>query len=1116
MASLSTRQLAVLKKTFAALTTVATVLSLAGFAALPSVANAVAPADYGLTEGDVISASGSSDPDIYIVNEHGYKRLFLNPIIFNFYGHIGWNKVKPVAPATRDAFGTSGIFRNCETNDPKVYGVEVTAEDSGVLHWVNVTGEQAVQQDPNFFKKVFCINNNEFNWYPKGSDYTSLSQIPVYTRPGAPTSGPLSASLASDNPAAGTIVQKQALAPLAHFQVNGSGAVTSVELKRLGISADSVLEDVFLFVNGVRVSDSGNVSSGMITFNNAAGLFQAGNVVAVKADIADAAAAGSTVGIQLTKLNTSTVSVSGNLMNVAAAPTLATVDISTATGPGDFNPQNDVNVWQATFNVGNEDVYFKRFSIREIGSIDSAHVRNLRLFVDGVQVATDMDLDADGYASFLMNHRMLIGNRTIKVLADVVGGSGRTMSFSLRGSYDVELMDEAYNVGVEATASGASTNFPVTAASGIVGSATVTVSKATNSPSGDVIDDATNVALARFDIKAFGEAVKIETLAVRASVSSVDTVDGLQNGRLLINGVQYGSTAALLTTGATTSFTTNFTLAAGATATVEIQADMKDTTGSEVGTGDVVSILLDNQVGNAQGVSSANSINVPGTTIEGNNLTVVTGTSSLAKYTAYANQTVVIPRQGVKLGHYVLTGSSAEDISVNSIEVGFNGGDQWTASQLSNVYLNVENFGNTAPKTTVSSTSSSSYNVTFTLAKNTTRKIEVWGDVGTFTVFGTNDTMATDMKVYGSTVSSGATANTAVVAGQTLTAGTGSIASSLDSSSPVEALVADAMSIDAATFKWTSTNDSGTITEVVLKVGAAVDAGAIANVKLMDGGTQLRIGSLSGTSVTFSGLSVPVPANGNKSLTVALDLGTVGVNNASSSANAKITLDSYKAADGSGTQYTGGDLATDRAGNSLYVHASYPTLSTSYSGLSTTLTTGTNQILSRFVIAPNGGEMTWKKTIFTVEKTGGAAGDPSLASSSFKLYDVTSGGRTEVVGTFTAGSGATGVGELGTSGTVTFVATNEQDLSTLKTYQLESTINGSLASGDFVRTKIAAPSSVAAPTTYTVVAATSASFVWSDKSGDDTVLHTDGGTTADWMNDYKVKNLPLDGFQMTK
>jgi len=146
--------------------------------------HAAVPADYGLHEGDLISASGSSDPDVYIVNNQGYKRLFLNERIFSFYGHLGgFENVKRVTPAQRDAFSTSGYFRNCEINDPRVYGIEVTGEDVANLRWVNTTGAQAVQDDSYFFNKVFCINQREFNWYNQGQSYGSVREVPLYARP---------------------------------------------------------------------------------------------------------------------------------------------------------------------------------------------------------------------------------------------------------------------------------------------------------------------------------------------------------------------------------------------------------------------------------------------------------------------------------------------------------------------------------------------------------------------------------------------------------------------------------------------------------------------------------------------------------------------------------------------------------------------------------------------------------------------------------------------------------------------------------------------------------------------------------------------------------------------
>ena len=152
--------------------------------------SAATPAQYGLTEGDRITANNAAgDPDIHIINDWGYRRLILNPAIAGFYGHLGaWPtqflaRTKQVTAATRDAFTYSGLFRNCENNDQQVWAYEFTGEDTGVIHKVVMTGDQAVAQDAMFFNKVFCINTNEYNWFSKSTtDYTSLSQIMTYSR----------------------------------------------------------------------------------------------------------------------------------------------------------------------------------------------------------------------------------------------------------------------------------------------------------------------------------------------------------------------------------------------------------------------------------------------------------------------------------------------------------------------------------------------------------------------------------------------------------------------------------------------------------------------------------------------------------------------------------------------------------------------------------------------------------------------------------------------------------------------------------------------------------------------------------------------------------------------
>jgi len=136
---------------------------------LPTSTEFAKPEDYGLREGDLIRAEG--DLDIFIINQYGYKRLFLNPAIFNMYGHLGgWDAVKIVKPTTRDAFRTSNYYRYSES--PKVYEVEVTGGDTGKLHWLNITGEQFLSGAKP--ESVFTINKSELNWYPLGTDKTSI------------------------------------------------------------------------------------------------------------------------------------------------------------------------------------------------------------------------------------------------------------------------------------------------------------------------------------------------------------------------------------------------------------------------------------------------------------------------------------------------------------------------------------------------------------------------------------------------------------------------------------------------------------------------------------------------------------------------------------------------------------------------------------------------------------------------------------------------------------------------------------------------------------------------------------------------------------------------------
>ncbi len=432
-------------------------------------AGAVAPSDYGLTEGNTISAAGSSDPDVYIVNSWGYKRLFLNPVIFGFYGHLGgFAKVKTVSPATRDAFVTSGLFQL--VGNPKVYGVETTGEDTGVLHWVNTTGAQAVADDPNFFKKVFVINQNEFNWYTKSStDYTSVSQVPNYSRVAGvtptPTPGAVNVSLASDNPGASTLTTKANGVTYMKIALSGNGTVSSVRVVRQGPGSTSDFSNVYLY-DGARRLTTGRIpssSDGSVTYSNLN--FQV-NGSAVLSVVADMSSSGATAGdvnyfsipsgsIVLSSgtvggsfpLNSSNFTVSGQVGGTI------TIDKSgSLTNPNVGQTGAQVAEFKLTANT--EGAKISRVQLIHGGTMKNADITNLKLKVSGSVIATG-SMTSNGYAVFDLSSSPYViakgDNRIFQVFADLAGKKAETINFYVEVTSDILAIGDQFGFGMSIT-----------------------------------------------------------------------------------------------------------------------------------------------------------------------------------------------------------------------------------------------------------------------------------------------------------------------------------------------------------------------------------------------------------------------------------------------------------------------------------------------------------------------------------------------------------------------------------------------------------------------------------------------------------------------------------------
>ncbi len=175
---------------------------------------------------------------------------------------------------------------------------------------------------------------------------------------------------------------------------------------------------------------------------------------------------------------------------------------------------------------------------------------------------------------------------------------------------------------------------------------------------------------------ASGENVKVNDLYVYASSTTsggaLDGVGGLNNGKIMVNGVQVGSTKDIgsLVAGVTDfSLGSSLILPAGQTTTVDVYADAQDTAGTNLSNNGTVIVTLKAGSSNGQGQSSLNSVNVPATATSGNTVTVSSSSLTATKYSGYGNQTMIAGTNSAKLGAFTLSTGSTEGVNVNTIVI---------------------------------------------------------------------------------------------------------------------------------------------------------------------------------------------------------------------------------------------------------------------------------------------------------------------------------------------------------------------------------------------------------------------------------------------------------------
>ena len=624
---------------------------------------------------------------------------------------------------------------------------------SAVSAWQKAVG---VSPSTGYFG---AISRAHWNLGGGSSSSTTTTTTTTTTNPG--TGNGLKVALSATSPNGSVLVNGQGIGDLGDFVFgNPTSApinVTGLTFNRTGVSNDSTLANVYLYSGVTRLTDSAGVSNGQFSYSNPAGIFTipAGTTytVSVRSDIAPLTS-GQQIGVSLVSVSSSgtldssvSLPIMGGYQTISAA-SLAHVDYSLnpqPQGSPSISPQNDYPVFQDTVSVSTNPVKLTSLKFTNLGSIDPSYIINLRLYVDGVQVGAAVPtMNGNSVLFDLSASPLLLSTQShvVKVLANITGGASRTILFSVQRSSDAMFVDSQLNQPVTPTYNSATFSAVSTSAVNINSVGTnsgVSVSLDPSSPTQAVAVGASSVEWVAYDMLASGENVKVSDLYLEASSTTsggaVAGAGGMANGKVLVNGVQVGSTKTINQYVVGDANKTDFSLGsslilpAGQTVVVAIYGDAKDSANANFPTGSTETIRLygANGLSNGQGQSSLNSTSVPAASAVGSTVTVTSSTLSASLYSGYGNQTIIAGSQNARIGAFTLSAGSTEGVTVNTIAFSFATGN---SASLTNLTLKDDSTG--AVLGSVVSTpndTSNSFSVNLNIPASGSKTIDIYANI---------------------------------------------------------------------------------------------------------------------------------------------------------------------------------------------------------------------------------------------------------------------------------------------------------------------------------------------------------------------------------------------------
>jgi len=454
-----------MKKFLSITLAITTVAWLVGTFYVPSAKAAVVDGDVVSPDATYTDADGNTyyPYDVFIVKIVGsktFKRLVLNPQVFDSYGHLKWENIKKISASTVAGYTTSSLVR--EINDTKVYKL-IPDGDEGTKQWV---------------ESLDCFNSKGYDWDSvyiinavDRDNYTTGASVC-----GGGGEGALTLSLASDSPAAATIPPNAQGVTFLKVKVDGTGTINQVTVTRKGAGAVADFGDIYIYKDGVRLVSGRALSSATskvtfinlniaapATFEVVADMYVSGTTYATTGNVnyfaiegsSDVTANGTVGGVF--PLNGNPMGISGT-----TAGTL-TVARSGASANNATIGATEVEISQFKVTTATEGAYVKRIRLFNNGDADNNLITNLKLKDNsGTTLATATSINSSGYLDFVFAspYYIIKGDSAIfRVYADIGATKPqRTIKLYLELRTDILATGNVYGYGMYATITSFSTN----------------------------------------------------------------------------------------------------------------------------------------------------------------------------------------------------------------------------------------------------------------------------------------------------------------------------------------------------------------------------------------------------------------------------------------------------------------------------------------------------------------------------------------------------------------------------------------------------------------------------------------------------------------------------------